>query len=254
MFSKTGHLALGPIKDLLLEMAEAREAEALPSLVLRRLVDHSDGIAVGVVWLLDAKGTPDWLDLAATAGVPPLEPPLEEAVRRVPAASFDIGRLLAGDDRVFVERSSFDMPVGISDWAERRGVVGFWGHRVAWRGTTFGAIGAFTVAVPTRSDDDVFRLVASQLGSAIARERASRELRELRERLAADGGDGPRARAGKGVLSEQDVRRFERENIVAALEATRGRIYGRGGAAELLGLKPTTLASRLKKLGISARP
>jgi transcriptional regulator with PAS, ATPase and Fis domain len=35
------------------------------------------------------------------------------------------------------------------------------------------------------------------------------------------------------------------------LEKTEGRIYGKGGAAELLGMKPTTLQSRLKKLGIS---
>ena len=33
-----------------------------------------------------------------------------------------------------------------------------------------------------------------------------------------------------------------------------GRIGGKGGAAELLGLKPTTLESRLKKLGITRKP
>ena len=64
----------------------------------------------------------------------------------------------------------------------------------------------------------------------------------------------PRPSPGAPVVSEADLRRFERDNIAAALEATRGRVYGRGGAAELLGLKPTTLASRLKKLGLSTRP
>jgi transcriptional regulator with GAF, ATPase, and Fis domain len=58
---------------------------------------------------------------------------------------------------------------------------------------------------------------------------------------------------GKGVVPEADVRRFEKENLLAALEATGGRVYGRGGAADLLGVKPTTLASRLKKLGIATR-
>ncbi len=57
----------------------------------------------------------------------------------------------------------------------------------------------------------------------------------------------------KAVVPEADVRRFERENLLAALEATGGRVYGRGGAADLLGVKPTTLASRLKKLGIATR-
>jgi len=39
-------------------------------------------------------------------------------------------------------------------------------------------------------------------------------------------------------------------NIMAALEASGGRIFGRGGAAEMLDVKPTTLASRIKTLGI----
>lgn len=36
----------------------------------------------------------------------------------------------------------------------------------------------------------------------------------------------------------------------AALKASNGKLFGKGGAAELLGLKPTTLASRLKRLDI----
>jgi transcriptional regulator with GAF, ATPase, and Fis domain len=36
----------------------------------------------------------------------------------------------------------------------------------------------------------------------------------------------------------------------AALKACGGKLFGKGGAAELLGLKPTTLASRLKRLDI----
>jgi transcriptional regulator with GAF, ATPase, and Fis domain len=66
--------------------------------------------------------------------------------------------------------------------------------------------------------------------------------------------EGPaRPGRGKAVVPEADVRRFEKENLLAALEATGGRVYGRGGAADLLGVKPTTLASRLKKLGIVTR-
>jgi transcriptional regulator with GAF, ATPase, and Fis domain len=42
----------------------------------------------------------------------------------------------------------------------------------------------------------------------------------------------------------------ERRTLEDALAATRGRIYGAGGAAERLGLKPTTLQSKLRKLRI----
>ena len=38
--------------------------------------------------------------------------------------------------------------------------------------------------------------------------------------------------------------------IVAALEASGGKVFGKDGAAERLGLKPTTLASRIKRHGI----
>ena len=40
---------------------------------------------------------------------------------------------------------------------------------------------------------------------------------------------------------------------MAALKATHGKVFGPGGAAELLGMKPTTLASRLKALGIDRK-
>ena len=38
--------------------------------------------------------------------------------------------------------------------------------------------------------------------------------------------------------------------IVEALRATRGKIYGGDGAAARLGLKPGTLQSKMRKLGI----
>jgi transcriptional regulator with GAF, ATPase, and Fis domain len=42
----------------------------------------------------------------------------------------------------------------------------------------------------------------------------------------------------------------ERHAILRALDLTGWRISGRGGAADLLGLKPTTLHAKMKKLGI----
>ena len=42
----------------------------------------------------------------------------------------------------------------------------------------------------------------------------------------------------------------DRKNIIAALRLTNGKISGENGAAELLGIKPTTLASRMKALSV----
>ena len=51
-------------------------------------------------------------------------------------------------------------------------------------------------------------------------------------------------------LTRTDIRRLERESILRALERTGGQVAGADGAAELLGLRPTTLASRIAALGL----
>ncbi len=52
------------------------------------------------------------------------------------------------------------------------------------------------------------------------------------------------------ILSDLEFRQKERENILAALNKTKWKIHGAGGAAELLGLKPSTLISRIKSLSL----
>jgi transcriptional regulator with GAF, ATPase, and Fis domain len=51
-------------------------------------------------------------------------------------------------------------------------------------------------------------------------------------------------------LTEVEVQRFERDNLAQALQAANWKISGRDSAAELLGLKPTTLLSRMVKWGL----
>ena len=52
------------------------------------------------------------------------------------------------------------------------------------------------------------------------------------------------------IMTDAQIRELERNNMKAALKASDGKLFGKGGAAELLGLKPTTLASRFKRLEI----
>lgn len=63
----------------------------------------------------------------------------------------------------------------------------------------------------------------------------------------------PPERGHPGFLTEVEMERRERENVLAVLDSAGWRIKGPGGAAELLGVKPTTLLSRLKRMGL-ARP
>jgi transcriptional regulator with GAF, ATPase, and Fis domain len=65
----------------------------------------------------------------------------------------------------------------------------------------------------------------------------------------------PAARAETAPPTRQAIRPLvdvEKEHLRRALAATGGRIYGEKGAAALLGMKPTTLQSRLRKHGIKA--
>jgi transcriptional regulator with GAF, ATPase, and Fis domain len=52
------------------------------------------------------------------------------------------------------------------------------------------------------------------------------------------------------ILTDEELRSLEAANIQAALSKCQGKVYGANGAAALLGVKPTTLNSRIKSLGI----
>jgi len=51
---------------------------------------------------------------------------------------------------------------------------------------------------------------------------------------------------GDDVLSEKDMRDFQKANLIKALEQANWKVSGSGGAAELLGVRPTTLADRIR--------
>ncbi len=52
------------------------------------------------------------------------------------------------------------------------------------------------------------------------------------------------------IMTEDEMRDFERENIRKALEKVNWNVYGAAGAATLLHIKPTTLVSRMQKMGL----
>lgn len=52
------------------------------------------------------------------------------------------------------------------------------------------------------------------------------------------------------VLTEKQMRELQKQNTTAALKQSGWRVSGKNGAAELLGIKPTTLADRIKSFGI----
>ena len=67
---------------------------------------------------------------------------------------------------------------------------------------------------------------------------------ELSGRAAPGPGNGP-------VRTEEEMQHLQRENLIAALRETSGRVSGPAGAADLLRVRPTTLQSRIRKWGIT---
>jgi PAS domain S-box-containing protein len=74
--------------------------------------------------------------------------------------------------------------------------------------------------------------------------------------LRANGSSTPRALRNTDAVPRHapasigDLKRHERDLIIEALAKTRGKIYGPDGAAALLGLKPTTLSSKVHRAGL----
>jgi len=52
------------------------------------------------------------------------------------------------------------------------------------------------------------------------------------------------------ILTFAEVKKLDQDNIVKALKKTSGKVFGEGGAAQILEVPPTTLLSRMKKLDI----
>jgi PAS domain S-box-containing protein len=119
--------------------------------------------------------------------------------------------------------------------------------------------------IPVLTKDDINRLTGYDWPGNI------RELQNVMERAFITGTDGrinldralPETPAGSTapktvqngipghtVRTAREMEEAERQNLILALTSSNWKISGSGGAADLLGIPPTTLSSRMKTLGI----
>jgi len=95
--------------------------------------------------------------------------------------------------------------------------------------------------------DETGEVVA--IGRAEAeRVKASREIPSSRAPKQLNAMRGQETMGAETLLTLEEV---DRRHILAVLEARNWRVSGPKGAARVLGLNPSTLRSRIKKLGIS---
>ena len=93
-----------------------------------------------------------------------------------------------------------------------------------------------------------------ELGNVLERAVITSRAPELRlpEPLVSAPVESPEEADGNGEWL-RPLKDIEKQHIQRTLGWTKGRIAGPGGAAEILGLHPNTLRSRMQKLGISAK-
>ncbi len=53
------------------------------------------------------------------------------------------------------------------------------------------------------------------------------------------------------TLQPKTLEKMEKDYIISILNKCNGKVFGHGGAAEILGLNPSTLNSKMRKLGIT---
>lgn len=69
--------------------------------------------------------------------------------------------------------------------------------------------------------------------------------------LRADSPEAPQDTADDdAILTENEIKELQKANLIKALEQSNWRVSGAGGAAELLGVRPTTLADRIRSYKI----
>lgn len=163
------------------------------------------------------------LHLVASAGITSR---LDGPFRRFPVGARQVGRVLL-ESRPFVASAPLeDLNLADPAWLAMHEIRSFAAFPLSRAGLGIGVLALFSRRRLAPSDVRGLSAIAALL--ALEPDSGSGALRPLRE--------------------------VEREAIERALVETRGRVSGPAGAARVLGLKPTTLQSRMKKLGVRRPP
>ncbi|HEY5145680.1 MAG TPA: hypothetical protein VII82_02895, partial [Polyangiaceae bacterium] len=137
--SEPGTTAFEALKDLLLEIAQERELGTLLPLIVRRVAESSDSIALARIWLLGpgdscatCRNAPvcpsheQCLHLAASAvrplhGSVSVDSQLLGAFRRIPVGAFKVGAVVAERRAVIVTDASNDPYIKRPEWVREEG-------------------------------------------------------------------------------------------------------------------------------------
>lgn len=182
------------------------------------------------------------LHLAAAAG---LDARVEGRFARFPRGARDVGRVPELRTPLVLAAGLRESGLADPRWLDAHRVACFVAVPIPWPDGRCGVLGLFARRPLGAGDVALLALAARWAGEACAI--------EARGSGGASPATAPDTRPGPADASDAPLRPLaetERAAIEAALRHTAGRVSGPRGAAAILGLKPTTLESRIKKHGI----
>jgi transcriptional regulator with GAF, ATPase, and Fis domain len=184
--------------------------------------------------------------------------------RRYPIGAREVGRVPV-TGRPFEAGSGLEA-LGLADpaWFATHGIRSFSALPLVVAGRAIGVLAVFSGReldpALRRTLAGLAQLGATALGAIrawreIANDRNRVAVRSARERKDANAGAAPVAPVNEPApgAALRTLADLERDAIARVLEHTGGRVSGPRGAAAVLGLKSTTLFSRMKKLGVPRR-
>jgi len=227
-----------------------------------RMESVLDDAVAAVTALTDATLSRLWLsrpgDLCATCAMAPECPDrtrclhlvrsdgitrrLDGPFRRFPFGAREVGRVATALEPRVIRGGLAASGLADPEWLARHGLASFGAWPLVADGHCLAVLAVFSPRdlsdADTRAVEALLRLAAAAMTAAMA-------------------GEPPRASAGKVAAPEATAASMadvQRAAILAALERAGGRVSGPGGAAEILGMRSTTLESRIRKLGVRKPP
>lgn len=195
------------------------------------------------------------LHLVASAGTTTR---IDGPFRRFPIGARRVGQVAATHEP-YVARDQLDQLQELADvlWLGAHGVKSFAAVSLEHAGECLGVLAVFSRRVLSDGEVALLALAArlAARASVVAERARAAAARGATEAIVNEppSGASPGSKPARGAgrrAPAHTLADLQREAIERTLVETRGRISGPNGAAKLLGLKPSTLVSRMQKLGV----
>ncbi len=243
---------LPTIRDAVLGAAGAKTTSEIARAIVSGL--RSPRVVLARLWLLVPPGD---LRLTASSGTPAGGggyTNVDGSFAFIHAGVGKIGRIASSREPTIVTSVRGDEDwISNPGWIARQGVRAFFGFPLVNADDVLGVLAVFERSTPAEDRVAELQFLAEYAAARLADVLVRFEQPMSAAKLESPAAETATASPPTSILTRQELRALEREAIANALDRTSGRVFGPDGAARLLGMKPTTLASRIKVLGLRAR-